>query len=361
MPNCYILGGTGTGKTTLLYRRLLERLDDGGLLITNEPVDILLSHIPDPEQVVLLYPHKPNPSILNLMDTPDRILPFMREIAKFGPRDSTPVFDILIRQGIQALSFYPDSTLLHLIPLLINEPFRREVLQHCTDPFVSFFWEHDFETMSDRDVKEKPQSVLNKLWALAEDERIRHMVGYHTSTVDFSKLVICSIQGFSIERAAMISRPVLAAFNNRLVPVYLDNVHLMQGPLLDEMLSTRGDITMAHQYLDQLTPEMQSSVLGKSAEKIVFRCSLADQRTMEEVVPKNMMDFNLSLQAPFKYRHQTGSETLRGHQSLRRLTKGRYPISSFNRIANERYRLNANRVRKWQKTILARLERKLPT
>ncbi len=97
MPKTYILGQHKHALTDVF----LNNTDTGSLLIdlNGSTVSYLLEHFPQPERVVLVDPTAPQTSTINLLDTPHRVLDWMREVAKFDPNASTGVFDQLVRMG----------------------------------------------------------------------------------------------------------------------------------------------------------------------------------------------------------------------------------------------------------------------
>lgn len=373
MPNDYsqyryqhthILGSSGTGKTTLLKKLVLESIQRGeGSVFFDfhgQATDSLLKHIPRPDDVVIFDPRFPTP--LNLFDTKDKdltaiaILDMFRAIAKYSPNLSTPYFDQFILYATHLLFDKEDATLLDLKYILTTPSFRDRYLEHCTDPLVVQFFTKDIDQM--KDVYNKMQSVLNKLSLILIDKRIRRIVSYPKSSIDIEDviqnnkvlLVRLPISTFGVNGARILARIVLAKLYSSCLKatcpfhIFIDQAENLDGTMLEEMLSVVGrynvSITLANQYLDQLT--IKDAVIGNTGTKIAFRLGLDDATKLETLMPGNLhlywlfelpqwrarvvtpasaKAFELDIEVPVFPTYQQSVKTVRSHALEYRMNK----------------------------------------
>lgn len=378
----YILGASGSGKSTALKRFALEDISRGeGVVFFDfhgEDIDELLQHIPPKqcERIVLFDPSTIRPAPINIFATvPEEkrglvamsVLDLFRAIAKYPPELSTPNFDLFVLYTTLALLEMPDATMLDMKLMLTSPDHRERVLVHVTDPIVRHFWEHDFLLIPEKDRYEKISSVLNKLSLIIADKRIRHVVSYPQSVIDLAAvrrqrqvlLVRLPQSQFGLEGSRILGRIIfthlyaVALGGDTPLHVYVDEVHNLEGPVLSEMLSgirkKQVSLTVAHQYLDQLTPETQNAVLGNCGTKLIFRCSLEDELTLSRAFPGNNMLFDLFELPRFRARLQTPASYKATDVDMPPLSAKRYAASGrkIKAQANERYRLHPQTVAKW--------------
>ena len=150
----YIVGQTGTGKSTLLLNLIAQDLVAGAGVALLDPhgdlAEAVLAHVPRSRTNELVYinpadierPIGFNPLSCVQEDlkpvVADGVVSAFRHVwpDSWGPR-----LDYILTNAVRALLDVPGATLLMLPRLLIDEGFRaRLVEQHVGDPVVRSFW-----------------------------------------------------------------------------------------------------------------------------------------------------------------------------------------------------------------------------
>ncbi len=186
----YVIGKTGTGKSTLLANMLVADIRRGeGLALIDPHGDLaeqVLGYIPEArmEDVIFFnpgdvqYPIAFNP----LEDVP----PDFRHLVSSGlisvfkkiwPDSWGPRLEHILRHAILTLLEYPGSTLLDVPRLLINKEFRLNVLKSVRDPHMREFWVEEFGKLSPSYRSAAIAPVLNKTGQFLTSLPLRYIVG----------------------------------------------------------------------------------------------------------------------------------------------------------------------------------------
>ncbi|MDP3077495.1 type IV secretory system conjugative DNA transfer family protein [Bradyrhizobium sp.] len=343
LQHLFVIGRTGTGKSTALKNFILQDIASGAGCAFFDPhgddTEQLLSLIPPERQRdVILY----DPSDFDfpigfnpLHNIPVQRRPFVASAvvdcfrAIWG-HSWGPQVEMFVYAGVAALLDRQDGTLLGLKFLLTSRTFRARVLANVLDPAVRDFWQTDFEThMPEREQRERTLSTLNKIGALIADPTIRNSIGQSRTAIDFGeildqgKIFIARLpQGeLGIEKSSLIGALLLSNFHlNALrrktrMPfhLYLDEFHHFGNSTVIEMLSGIRkfgvSLTIACQYLDQLSPAMKAAVLGTVGTMLAFRTGALDAETLTPEFELGRDDTALSALAPFRAYARTDRTT----------------------------------------------------
>src|SRR5205807_1077011 len=158
----YIVGQTGTGKSTLLLNLIAQDLAAGeGLALLDPHGDLataVLNYIPKSRTNELVYINPADtdrPIGLNpLSQVPDTLKPVVADgiVSAFRhvwPDSWGPRLDYILTNAVRALLDVPGSTLLMLPRLLIDEGFRVQLIErHVPDPIVRSFWQNEYVTIA---------------------------------------------------------------------------------------------------------------------------------------------------------------------------------------------------------------------
>lgn len=333
MSNRWIIGGTGTGKSTLMKRLALEEIERGEGVLFIDPhgdaIDDILGRIPKARtaDVLVIDPSDAEfPVGWNLLENvPPSERPFVvsalsdtiKWIWKYD-RMPTPVMDRMTYNTIAALLEYPGATLLHIEPMLTSPTFRRRVLEHVSDPVLLHKWAY-WNTRSPKDWNALISSTENKAGEFSEDPRIRHVIGQARSTFHLKrmmfgrKIVMLRLpQGrLGLKKTSMFGSLFLshlqAVAYSRTVPlpfhVFIDECHNFDTPVLREMLSGVRKfgvtLTLANQYMAQLSPELESAILANTETKYIFRVGYEDSEQLHRSIPKHFQDIDFAKLPPF--------------------------------------------------------------
>ncbi|MFZ3138112.1 MAG: DUF87 domain-containing protein, partial [Thermodesulfovibrionales bacterium] len=159
----YVIGKTGTGKSTLIANMAIDDMKKKHGLAVIDPhgdlSEILLDYIPSHRinDVCYLDPaDKEHPFSLNILEVKDStqaelissgIISIFYKIYAFswGPR-----LEHILRNTLLTLAQTPGSTLVDIPRILTEKDFRHQVVQKLNDPVLNNFWQNEFEKMPDR-------------------------------------------------------------------------------------------------------------------------------------------------------------------------------------------------------------------
>lgn len=328
----YVIGTTGTGKTTLLRNIAVEDMwnyPDEGLCVLDPHGDLtdeLLAWVPPNrvKDVVFLNPMDlDRPFGLNLLacDRNDEhalrwvvstILETLHRLFwySWGPR-----LEHVLQHTIRTALKVPDSTFIELLLLLTARDYRQTVigskesvkagqygqLDLQQDYLLVKFWYDWFLNLSATQQTEVTSSTINKLSPFLLDTMMRNIIGQADSSVDLrtimdeGKILLVNLsKGDLGENNSALLGSVLvnliligalrrrgSAYQNgrRRFHVIVDEYQNFANPsfsiLQSEARKFGVDLIVAHQYRDQLDPDSQGASLNVG-NIITFRVSGRD-------------------------------------------------------------------------------------
>lgn len=310
----YIVGQTGTGKSTLLRNVFLQHIAAGhGVALLDPHGDLaeeLLDHFPPSRADDLIYfdpadadfPVAFNP--LARVPPPQRALAVAGLIAAFKSiwRESWgPRLEYILANTLAALMEAPNTTLLGVSRMLADEHYRAWVVRQVRDPFVRAFWTEEFAHYDPRFLREAVAPIQNKLGQLLLCPALRHVVGQVRSRIDLrhvmdtGRVFIANLSKGRLgpEPANLLGALLAAQFQHAALTradqpehtrrdfcLVIDEFHNFTtdafATTLAEARKYRLSLVLAHQYLDQLTPEVRAAVFGNVGTVIAFRVGHLD-------------------------------------------------------------------------------------
>ncbi|MCI0418851.1 MAG: type IV secretion system DNA-binding domain-containing protein, partial [Acidobacteria bacterium] len=316
----YIIGKTGTGKSTLIANLARQdALNGEGFALLDPHGDLaeqVLRSVPEQRQVDLIYfnvPDTAHPLAFNPLEaTQPELRPlvasglisvFKKIWAEFwGPR-----LEYILRNSLLALLDVPQSTLLD-IPRLLDDPtFRRYVLAHVQDSQVRRFWLREYGNYPVRFRAEAIAPIQNKVGEFLVNPILRRIVGQLKSTLDLrsvmdeGKILLVNLakgkigEDTSALLGAMLATKIsLAALSRAELPeadrrdfyLYADEFPSFTttsfAGMLAEMRKYRVGLVLAHQYLTQVDETLRDAILGNVGTMIAFRVGLTDAEILEK-------------------------------------------------------------------------------
>jgi hypothetical protein len=312
----YIIGKTGTGKSTLIENMIYSDMLAGNGLALIDPHGDLVENILDlvPENRIddviyfnpadLAYPIAFNPLEKVHPDYHHLVASGIVSIfKKIWPDFWGPRLEHILRHAVMTLLEYPDSTLLDLPKLLTDDKFRMEVLKHVTHPQVKEFWYADFGKINPRSRHEAVAPILNKMGQFLISLPLRNIVGQRGNSFDLKKVTDegkiflvnlakgkigednCAILGAMLVTMiwlATLSRTDRPENARRPFYLYVDEVHnFLTLSFADTMSESRKyglNLILAHQYIDQLDVDIRNAILGNVGTLISFRIGARDAK-----------------------------------------------------------------------------------
>lgn len=310
----YIVGKTGTGKSTLIQNMAISDVNDGNGLALIDPhgdlSDGLLNFVPKRRIKDIIYFNPGDieyPIAFNPLERvhPDQhhliasglISVFKKVWSEFwGPR-----LEHILRHSILTLLERPDSTILDIPKLLTDKDFRAEIIWKVKNQQVRDFWFSEFEKYSAYFKTEAVSPILNKMGQFLTSLPLRNIVGQKENTFDIRKvmdegkiLIVnlakgkigednCSLLGSMIMTKiwlSALSRSDLPEDKRRAFYLYVDEIHnfinLSFADILSESRKYGLHATIGHQYISQLDERIRGAIFGNVGTIISFRIGYED-------------------------------------------------------------------------------------
>ena len=319
----YIVGQTGTGKSTLLLNLIRQDLMAGGGLALLDPhgdlAEDVLAHIPKSRTNDLVYI---NPADIErpigfnpLASVPPDLRPIVADgvVAAFRhvwPDSWGPRLDYILINAVRALLDIPGGTLLMLPRLLIDDRFRSQLIgQHVSDPVVRSFWLNQYAAYNDSFRTEAISPIENKIGRVLIEPRLRNMLAQPKSTITLRRLmdegaiVICNLSKGGLGEStahllgallttafaqAALSRADTPAADRRVFHLYADEFQSFATEsfalILSEARKYALTLTIGHQYLDQLPDRLRDAVFGNAGSIIACRSGAIDAPILAEQI-----------------------------------------------------------------------------
>jgi len=314
----YIIGKTGTGKTSLLKSMFLQIVEAGGGVALLDPhgdlatelLDLLPRHLA--RKVVYFNPADLSfPVAWNIVAnipidqrprTASGIVSAFKHVwgDSWGPR-----LEYILYNAIRALLDAEHTSILGLPKMLSDSAYRQWVVRQIKDPFVKAFWEKEFEGYDQRFRQEAIAPIQNKVGPLATNPAFRNILGQVRSRLDIPFIMnsgrifvanlskgalgddpsnlIGSLLVSEFQRAAMqrVSEPegmrrdfsiIIDEFQNFTTRAF--------SSILSEARKYRLSLVLSHQFSSQLAPEIADAVFGNVGTTISFQIGSSDAEIM---------------------------------------------------------------------------------
>ncbi len=320
----YVIGKSGVGKTKLLELLIRQDIAYGyGLCLMDPHGDLIheiLDFIPENriDDVVLIDPtdaHHPvsfNPLANVNPEFKHQLAQGLIEVIQkqFGA-NWTPRLEHVFRFTVLALLDYPHATMRGMISMLTDRNYRQKVLEYIEDDMVKRFWAIEFADWSEKFDTDAIIPLVNKLGQFLSDPLLRNIFGQKENKIaleDFmreKKIVLINLskgrlgeESSSFLGSMFVTKIKQAGMARASMPeserhdfyFYVDEFHNVVTATFENILTEARKyglcLTIAHQYLGQLIPVVQASVLGNVGSIVIFRVGGDDaDRLKAEMTP----------------------------------------------------------------------------
>ncbi|MDA1317498.1 MAG: type IV secretion system DNA-binding domain-containing protein [bacterium] len=206
----YIIGATGTGKTTLLTHMIYQDMVKGNGLAVIDPhgdlAEKLLGVIPKEriKDVVYFNPYDIEfPIGLNVLEIPEGLSEVELQREKdfitstlisifhklYDPRYSGPRMEHILRNVILTALEQDKPTLFTIYDLLTNMTYRKKVTGELKDEVLKAFWKNEFEKLGSFQKAEQISPITNKLGRFLTTSMTRNILNQSESKLDFEKIM----------------------------------------------------------------------------------------------------------------------------------------------------------------------------
>ncbi len=217
----YIIGGTGSGKTTMLQYQIVQDINSGKGVAVIDPhgdmAETILRHVP-PERLGDVIYFNPDdldyPIGLNLLElTPgldgselmrekdlitESVVSIFRKI--FSDEDSGGHrIEYILRNTIQTALTQENLTLFTVFDLLNDPKYRRSVVKNLDDTNLINFWKNEFGKAGDMQKVKMSAGITAKIGRFLFSASARQILEQPKSTIDFDdiinsgKILICNL------------------------------------------------------------------------------------------------------------------------------------------------------------------------
>ena len=324
LNHIYVIGKSGTGKSTLLLNMAISDIQRGnGICIIDPHGDIaeeILDYIPkariddviyfnpaDETQVIAFNPLQDIPQgqehlvVAGLQSTFKKIW-----MDSWGPR-----LEYILRFVLLTLCSYPNATLLDIQQLLTNSVFRKRVLSYCTDQYLLSFWYNEFDKYTPQLKAEAISPILNKTGLFVAITNLRNVIGQTANglrideVMNQGNILICNLSKGKLGEDAttvlgsmLVNAMQLAALNRasqeehtrKPFYLYVDEMHsfvsLSFADILAEARKYKLSLFLAHQYIEQIHEKIRYAIFGNIGTMIIFRVGADDAKQLvQEIHP----------------------------------------------------------------------------
>ena len=319
----YVIGKTGMGKSTLLENMAIQDLTNGEGMAFIDPhgktAELLLDYIP-PERIKDIIYFAPfdteHPISFNVLEDVGFekrhlvVSGLMSTFKKIWLDAWSARMEYILTNTLLALIEYPGATLLGVNRMLADKEYRKRVVDNVKDASVKSFWVDEFAKYTEKFAAEATPAIQNKIGQFTSNPLIRDIVGQPKSSIDIRKimdekkiLIINLSKGRVGEANAnllgsmLITKIYLAAMSRadihekelKKLPnfyLYVDEFQSFANESFADILSEarkyKLNLTIAHQYIEQMSEEVRAAVFGNVGTFITFRVGAIDAEVLEK-------------------------------------------------------------------------------
>ncbi len=321
----YILGQTGTGKSEFMKTLALQDIENGEGLAFIDPhgsdIDDLLEKIPEHrmDDVILFDAADTDyPIGLNILEAHSEeekhmiINAFIGLLYKlYDPQHQGimgPQLERAIRNVMLTAMSDPESTLVDVVRILIDDDYARSYLPKIKDPLVRRYWTDEQAKTTANRKGEMMGYFVSKFDRFVTDRTMRLMLGQPSSALNFHKimaekkillvdlskgkigeensnfiglLLVPRILQAAMARASILGREEFPDFY-----LYVDEFQNFAtddfATILSEARKYKLNLIVAHQFVSQLDEKIKNAVFGNVGTMAIFRIGPDDAPMLEK-------------------------------------------------------------------------------
>ena len=326
MRHFYVIGQTGTGKTTILKNMIVQDIEAGHGVCFIDPhgsdIQDILACIPREriDDVIYFDPaYTPRPMGLNMLEYDPRfpeqksfvvneILSIFNKLFDMKTAGG-PMFEQYFRNATMLVLEDPESgnTLLDISRVLSDESYRALKLSKCRNPVVLQFWQSiATKAGGEASLQNIVPYIVSKFDVFLSDEIMRPIVAQEKSTFNFreimdnKKILLVNLSkgrlgeiNANLIGLILVGKILMAALSRvdslGAKPadfyLYIDEFQNITTNSISQILSEarkyRLSLNVAHQYIAQLDEGIKNAVFGNVGSMAVYRVSSDDAKYLE--------------------------------------------------------------------------------
>jgi len=322
MRHFYVVGQTGTGKTTLLKNMIIQDIEAGKGVCFIDPhgsdVNDVLAAIPQNrlEDVIYFDPASiERPMALNMLEYDPRfpeqktfvvneMFSIFQKLYGAVPESMGPMFEQYFRNATNLVIEDPESgsTLLDVSRVMSNKAFRELKISKCKNPVVVQFWKEIAEKAGgEASLANIVPYITSKFDVFLANEIMRPIVAQEKSSFNFreimdsKKILLVNLSkgrlgdiNSHLIGLILVGKILMAAlsrvdsFGTKMNDffLYLDEFQNVTtdsiAVILSEARKYRLSLTIAHQFIAQLEDKIKNAVFGNVGSMAVYRVGTED-------------------------------------------------------------------------------------
>ncbi len=332
LRHLYIIWKTWTWKSKFLTSMVIDDLKHGKWIWLIDPhgdlIEEVISHIP-PERMkdVIIFdptdeqfPFCFNPLDIKKTESKQILAKWFIDIFyKFFWANWNAKLEHVLRMIFLALLDKPNSTLFDIIRALTDKDFRYDMIEHIKDDVVRNFWTNEFAGWSQQFNTEAIMPILNKVWQLLSVDILKNIFSSHENKLDFaemmneSKILLVKLPKWKLQAEIMwflwaifVTKIFQAAMwrqwmsKNDRTPffLYVDEFQNFATDTFWEILSEARkywlSLSVAHQFIKQIPPNLSDALFWNVWTLISFRISSEDAIYMEKHFDPYIKSYDLA-------------------------------------------------------------------
>jgi hypothetical protein len=345
----YIIGQTGTGKSTLLLNQALEDLKAGNGFCTLDPhgelAEYIIERFPKERIDDLIYFDLANteyPLAFNPLDwaetederdviTNDLIEMF---VSMYGEEIFGPRIQDYFRNACFLLMEQPEGgTLVDIMRLFTDDAYAETKIRNVKSPVIAAWWNKTYKKMGDREKAEIIPFIQAKFAPFTTSPYVRNIIGQPKSAFNFGeamqqkKIILCNLSKGLVgeENSKLIGRMIAMQIKQAAlkrasieskdrVPFFLyvdefqNYVSQSFESILSEARKYKLGLSIAHQYMDQLKQkwlwwelDLSKTILGNVGSIISFKIGPNDAEVLETMFAPDFSKWDLMNSETFKW------------------------------------------------------------
>jgi hypothetical protein len=323
LRHLYVIGQTGTGKTSILKNLIIQDIKNGDGCCFIDPhgsdiLDILASVPPERSKDVIYFDpgNVERPMGLNMLEY-DRNYPEQKTFVVnellgifnklFDMKVSGgPGFEQYFRNATMLVMEHPESgnTLLEIGRVFSDKDFREYKLSKTKNPLLLQFWQNAEKTTGDQGLSNWTQYVNSKFDVFLSNDIMRPIVAQEKSAfnlrqiMDEKKIFLVNLSKGRLGdiNASLIGLILVGKFLQAALSrvdaterpdfyLYIDEFQNVTTPsiaaILSEARKYRLSLNIAHQYISQLPEDIKGAVFGNVGSQALFRVGPDDAQYLE--------------------------------------------------------------------------------
>lgn len=328
LRHIYTIGQTGTGKSTLLKNMIIQDMADGKGVCMIDPhgIDVLdvLANVPKNrlEDVIYFDPSfADRPMGLNMLEydknhpeqktfVVNELFSIFQKLYGEVPESMGPMFEQYFRNATTLVIEDPDSgnTLLDVSRVLSNKEFREMKLSKCSNPVVVQFWrEIAGKAGGEASLANIVPYITSKFDVFLANEIMRPIIAQEKSSFNFrdildsKKIMLVNLAkgklgdiNSNLLGLILVGKILMAALSRADSPgkdfpsfyLYIDEFQNVTtdsiATILSEARKYKLSLSVANQFIAQLTEKIRDAVFGNVGSIISFRIGADDAEYLEK-------------------------------------------------------------------------------